>query len=85
MSDTSPAKDISKLSFEEALVELEKIVKSLESGEVELEKSIAAYERGIALKAHCEDKLKSAQLKIEKITVGSDGTPSTQPHDVSAS
>ncbi len=70
--------DIEKLSFEKALGELEDIVRKLESGEAELEASIALYERGAALKAHCETKLKSAQEKIEKIVVGADGKPKTE-------
>ncbi|NCT40321.1 MAG: exodeoxyribonuclease VII small subunit [Alphaproteobacteria bacterium] len=69
------------LSFEQALGELESIVRGLEAGETELEKSIHAYERGIALKKHCESKLKDAQAKIEKITVNADGSLSTQPLD----
>ena len=71
--------DISKLSFEKALAELEEIVQKLESGEAELEASIALYERGAALKTHCEAKLKSAQEKIEKIVVGADGKPKAEP------
>ena len=72
---------IKDLSFEQALGELETIVRGLEAGETELEKSISAYERGIALKKHCETKLKDAQAKIEKITVGADGSLSTEPLD----
>ena len=71
--------DIAGLSFEKALAELEDIVRKLESGEAELEASIALYERGAALKAHCEAKLKAAQEKIEKIVVGADGKPKTEP------
>jgi len=59
--------DIESLSFEKALAELEGIVQKLETGNAELEESIELYERGAALKAHCEGKLKSAQEKIEKI------------------
>ena len=70
--------DIAKLSFEKALAELEDIVRKLESGEAELEESITLYERGAALKAHCDKKLKSAQEKIEKIVIGADGTPKTE-------
>ncbi len=70
--------DIKTLSFEKALGELEEIVRKLESGAAELEASIELYERGAALKAHCEAKLKSAQEKIEKIVVGGDGKPATQ-------
>ena len=65
--------DIAALSFEKALAELEDIVQKLESGGVALEDSIALYERGAALKAHCEAKLKSAQEKIEKIVVSDAG------------
>lgn len=71
--------DIASLSFEKALEELETIVKRLEAGEVELEQSIAIYERGAALKAHCEKKLKDAELKVEKIVLGEDGAARTEP------
>ncbi len=71
--------DFSKLSFEDALKELEEIVQKLESGGVPLEDSIALYERGAALKAHCEAKLKSAQEKIEKIVVSETGVVRTEP------
>lgn len=70
---------IETLSFEQALVELETIVKNLETGQSALEDSIGAYERGIALKKHCEKKLQDAQAKIEKITIAQDGTPTTEP------
>jgi len=70
--------DIASLSFEKALSELEDIVQKLESGGAALEDSIALYERGAALKAHCEKTLKSAQEKIEKIVVGADGKPKTE-------
>ena len=59
--------DIKNLSFEEALQELETIIKKMENGEVKLSDSVSLYERGIALKNHCEEVLKSAKLKIEKI------------------
>ena len=78
MSDT-PLPDSETLSFEQALAELERIVQQLESGEVELEKSIQIYERGAALRAHCEGKLKTAELKVEKIVRGEDGQPATEP------
>jgi exodeoxyribonuclease VII small subunit len=67
--------DLDKLTFEEALKQLEDIVARLESGRVELEDSIAIYERGAALKAHCERKLKDAEARIEKIVLGSGGAP----------
>jgi exodeoxyribonuclease VII small subunit len=71
--------DISKLSFEAALAELERIVTELESGKAELERSIQVYERGAALKAHCETKLKEAQLRVEKIVVGPGGAEGVEP------
>ncbi len=72
---------VETLSFEEALGELETIVRSLETGEAALENSITAYERGIKLKTHCEKKLRDAQAKIEKISIQADGSVSTQPLD----
>jgi exodeoxyribonuclease VII small subunit len=69
------SEDISTLSFEQALQELEKIVRHLESGDIPLEESISSYERGVSLKKHCEEKLKNAQLKIEKITLDQNGNP----------
>ena len=77
------AQTVDKLSFEEALAELESIVKKLETGEAPLEESIAIYERGAALKAHCETKLKSAELKVEQIVQGSDGKVVTEPAEFS--
>lgn len=59
--------DIKNLSFEEALQELETIIRKMENGDVKLSDSVSLYERGIALKNHCEEVLKSAKLKIEKI------------------
>jgi exodeoxyribonuclease VII small subunit len=66
-------KPIGKLSFEEALAALEQVVSQLEGGQVPLEQSIALYERGDALKKHCEAKLGEAELKVEKIVTGADG------------
>lgn len=74
--------DIESMSFEAALAELESIVGKLEKGDVELERSIAIYERGAALKAHCEKKLREAELKVEKIVVGNGGSVSTEPADL---
>lgn len=74
--------DIASMSFEKALDALETIVKKLEAGEVELEQSISIYERGAALKAHCEAKLKDAELKVEKIVLGEDGTVRAEPADL---
>ena len=67
--------DIAAMSFEQALAELEKIVSELESGQAPLERSIEVYERGAALKAHCEKKLEAARLRVEKIVVGPGGAP----------
>jgi exodeoxyribonuclease VII small subunit len=75
--------DIASLSFEKALAELEAIVRRLEEGKVDLEESIAIYERGEALKARCDDLLKKAEARIEKISLGPDGKPKgTEPLDV---
>lgn len=67
--------EIATLPFEAAMKELEAIVSRLEKGDVALEESIAFYERGEALKAHCDALLKSAEARIEKITLARDGTP----------
>ena len=75
--------DIAALPFEKALAQLEEIVSQLESGKVDLEQSIAIYEKGQALKEHCEKQLKDADTRIEKITLKPDGKPSgTAPLDV---
>jgi exodeoxyribonuclease VII small subunit len=74
--------DIAKLPFEEALAELEEIVKALERGDVPLEKSISLYERGDALKKHCDKLLKAAEARVEKITTDASGKPTgTAPLD----
>ena len=67
------ADDIKNMSFETALEELEGIVSKLERGDAPLEESITIYQRGAALKAHCEGKLKDAQLKVEKIVLDGAG------------
>jgi exodeoxyribonuclease VII small subunit len=67
MSAKQDAPNVSTLTFEAALKELEAIVARLEQGQVDLEDSIALYERGQALKAHCESKLKAAESRLEKI------------------
>ena len=77
MKDT----DLSKLSFEDALVQLESIVRELEGGKIKLDDAVEAYEKATALKKFCEEKLKAAQLKIEKINVSPDGVVSTEPLD----
>ncbi|MCO5131058.1 MAG: exodeoxyribonuclease VII small subunit [Xanthobacteraceae bacterium] len=82
MADANHA-DIKKLSFERALEELESIVTRLEGGEVALEESVAIYERGEALKRRCEDLLRQAEARVDKITVDTKGRPSgTAPLDM---
>ncbi|RTK92342.1 MAG: exodeoxyribonuclease VII small subunit [Rickettsiales bacterium] len=66
-------KSIEKMSFEEALAQLEEIVRKIDTGQEDLATAINSYERGVLLKKHCEEMLKSAKLKIEKITENSDG------------
>ena len=66
---------IEEMSFETAMAELEQVVTQLERGDVALDASIALYERGAALKAHCEAKLKSAEEKVAAITLIGDGQP----------
>ena len=73
------AEDIASLTFEQALAELERIVAELESGKTDLEQSIGAYERGARLKAHCEAKLKEAQLRVERIVIGPTGPTGVEP------
>jgi exodeoxyribonuclease VII small subunit len=75
------ATDVAKMTFEAALAELESIVQKLERGDVALEDSIRIYERGAALKAHCEGRLKAAQMRVEQIVIGGDGTPGTKPFE----
>ncbi|MEO1540374.1 MAG: exodeoxyribonuclease VII small subunit [Pseudomonadota bacterium] len=65
--------NVAEMSFEDALAALEQVVSQLETGNVPLEQSIALYERGAALKAHCEAKLASAEEKVAQITTGPDG------------
>ncbi|HUY69154.1 MAG TPA: exodeoxyribonuclease VII small subunit [Alphaproteobacteria bacterium] len=73
--------DIARLGFEEALAELEKIVRQLEDGKAKLDDAIAAYQRGAQLKQHCETKLREAQMKIEQIAIGPDGKVATKPFE----
>jgi exodeoxyribonuclease VII small subunit len=75
--------DIAQLPFERAIDELESIVKRLEEGKVPLEESIAIYERGEALKRRCEDLLRQAEARVEKITLDAQGKPiGSEPLDV---
>lgn len=75
MTDKPEARPIDKMTFEEALAELESVVNDLESGSIPLDRSIELYERGAALKAHCEAKLASAEEKVARITRDAAGTP----------
>ncbi len=75
--------DVRKLSFERALEELETIVKRLEDGKVPLEESVTIYERGEALKRRCEELLRQAEARVDKITIDANGQPTgTEPLDV---
>lgn len=73
--------DLSNLSFEEALAQLENIVRELESGRIKLDDAVNAYEKAMALKKLCSDKLAAATLKVEKIELNKDGSLSTAPLD----
>jgi exodeoxyribonuclease VII small subunit len=77
----APAQDVGALSFEEALAELEQIVRGLESGQQKLEDAIGAYERGAALRRHCEAKLAEAEARVAAIVEHADGTLSARPMD----
>ena len=75
--------DVARLPFERAIEELESIVKRLEEGKVPLEESVLIYERGEALKQRCEELLRLAEARVEKITLDSGGKPiGTEPLDV---
>ena len=83
MTEAKDHSDIKNMSFEQALKELEAIVDRLEKGSVELEASILIYERGEALKAHCDALLRKAEAKVEKISLNAAGEPvGTEPLDV---
>jgi exodeoxyribonuclease VII small subunit len=80
----APPTDIAALSFEDALRALEDVVRKLESGDVPLDDSITLYERGEALRKHCQARLDAAQARIERIVAGPDGNAvGTQPFDES--
>ncbi len=74
--------DITAMSFEDALAELEAIVRGLEEGKGNLEDAIGAYERGAALKRHCERKLNEARAKVDKISIGPDGAAELESMDL---
>jgi exodeoxyribonuclease VII small subunit len=80
MPEAKAAKpDVSTLSFEDALAELEQIVRGLENGQQKLEDAINAYERGAALRKHCEAKLTEAEARVAAIVQNADGSLSTRP------
>ena len=79
MSETNPPAELAAMSFEDALAELEQIVRRLEAGQVKLDEAILCYERGAQLKQHCERKLYEAQQRVERIVIGPGGAISAEP------
>jgi exodeoxyribonuclease VII small subunit len=79
MSELTVSAEIAAMSFEDALAELEQIVRRLEAGQVKLDDAIQCYERGAQLKRHCETKLNEAQQRVDRIVIGQDGNVATDP------
>ncbi len=79
MDEQGMPADIAAMSFEDALAELEQIVRRLEGGQVKLDEAIGSYERGAQLKRHCEQKLNEAQQRVDRIVLGPNGALSTEP------
>ncbi|HVC54182.1 MAG TPA: exodeoxyribonuclease VII small subunit [Stellaceae bacterium] len=79
MSEPIIPDDIAAMSFEDALAELEQIVRRLEGGQVRLDDAIQSYERGTQLKRHCERKLSEAQQRVDRIVIAPDGAVSAEP------
>jgi exodeoxyribonuclease VII small subunit len=79
MAEETPSQAIAEMSFEAALEELETIVRQLEDGKSALDDAISAYQRGAALKKHCQAKLRQAQMKVDKIVLGDDGKVGLEP------
>jgi len=79
MVDLGVPSDIATMSFEEALAELEQIVRRLEGGQVKLDEAIQSYERGAQLKRHCETKLNEAQQRVDRIVIGPEGAINVEP------
>jgi exodeoxyribonuclease VII small subunit len=79
MVDPGVPPDIAGMSFEDALAELEQIVRRLEGGQVKLDEAIQSYERGAQLKQHCERKLNEAQQRVDRIVIGPEGAVSVEP------
>ncbi len=82
MADDTAPTDIAEMGFEDALSELERIVRQLEDGSGKLDEAIRAYERGVALRRHCEAKLQEARERVEKIVLAPDGTIDAGPADI---
>jgi len=79
MTDLALPTEIAAMSFEDALAELETIVRRLEGGQVKLDDAIQSYERGAQLKRHCERKLNEAQQRVDRIVAGPDGAVTVEP------
>jgi exodeoxyribonuclease VII small subunit len=79
MVDPGVPPDIAAMSFEDALAELEQIVRRLEGGQVKLDEAIISYERGAQLKRHCERKLNEAQQRVDRIVIGPEGAVGVEP------
>jgi exodeoxyribonuclease VII small subunit len=79
MVDPGVPPDIAAMSFEDALAELEQIVRRLEGGQVKLDEAIMSYERGAQLKRHCEKKLNEAQQRVDRIVIGPEGVIGVEP------
>jgi exodeoxyribonuclease VII small subunit len=79
MNEPTPSTDIAAMSFEDALAELEGIVRRLEGGQVKLDDAIQSYERGAQLKRHCEKKLNEAQQRVDRIVIAPDGAVTVEP------
>ena len=79
MTEPNLPHEISRMTFEDALAELEQIVRRLEAGQVKLDEAILSYERGAQLKQHCERKLNEAQQRVERIVIAADGAISAEP------
>ena len=82
-AETTPDPVLASLSFEDALSELERIVRGLEAGQQRLEEAITAYERGSALRRHCETKLREAEMRVERIVAAGDAN--ARPANTAAS
>ncbi len=80
MSDAASA-EVTHMTFEDALAELERIVRGLEGGQQKLEEAITAYERGAKLRQHCEAKLSEAEQRVQAIVSGADGSVSLRATD----